>query len=124
MDEGAAAAAAAGGACRAESLVRVLCRWKEPDLREVVGVMGEPESLVGDVGESRSREPDESLVRFFLRKPRVGIGGRRAGEGAGIKGRDQRNAAERALSYAANVRCSVVQQHHGMRKPKAQLSRS
>jgi hypothetical protein len=31
--------------------------------------------LMGEVGESRSLEPFESLVRFFLRKPRVGIGG-------------------------------------------------
>lgn len=34
--------------------------------------MGE-ESLMGEVGESRSREPVEPFVRFFLRKPRVGI---------------------------------------------------
>jgi len=32
-------------------------------------------SLTGDVEESRSLEPDESFVRFFLRKlPRLGIG--------------------------------------------------
>lgn len=30
-------------------------------------------SLIGDVGESRSLEPDESFVRFFFRKPRDGI---------------------------------------------------
>jgi len=30
-------------------------------------------SLTGEVGESRSREPVESFVRFFLRNPRVGI---------------------------------------------------
>lgn len=58
-----------------ESLVLVLCRWKEPDLREPVGVTGECVSFVGEAGESRSREPLESFVRFFLRKPRVGIGG-------------------------------------------------
>lgn len=57
-----------------ESFVFDLWRWNEPDLREVVGVIGEPESLMGDVGESRSLEPVESFVRFFLRKPRVGIG--------------------------------------------------
>src|SRR5690242_4140402 len=62
---------------RALSLVRVLVRWKEPEARllEVVGVMGAPDdvSLMGDVGESRSLEPPESFVRFFLRKPRVGM---------------------------------------------------
>jgi hypothetical protein len=30
-------------------------------------------SLIGEVGESRSREPEESLVRFFFKNPRVGI---------------------------------------------------
>lgn len=69
-----AGALGAAGWLRAESLVRVLCRWKEPDLRDVVGVMGEPGSLMGEVGESRSLEPVESLVRFFLRNPRVGMG--------------------------------------------------
>lgn len=34
-------------------------------------------SLTGDVGESRSLDPDESFVRFFLRNPRFGIGARR-----------------------------------------------
>ena len=58
-----------------DSFVLVLWRWKEPDLRDVVGVMGELLSLMGEVGESRSLEPFESFVRFFLRKPRVGIGG-------------------------------------------------
>ena len=47
---------------------------KEPRrFLEVVGVMGDEVSLIGEVGESRSREPVESFVRFFLRKPRVGI---------------------------------------------------
>lgn len=54
-----------------------MVRWKEPEVRflEVVGVMGEPDdvSLMGDVGESRSLEPPESFVRFFLRNPRVGM---------------------------------------------------
>jgi len=33
-------------------------------------------SLTGEVGESRSLEPDESFVRFFLRNPRLGMGAR------------------------------------------------
>ena len=40
---------------------------------DVVGVTGDAVSLMGEVGESRSREPAESFVRFFLRNPRVGI---------------------------------------------------
>lgn len=57
------------------------CSWEDllPSVNEplrfleVVGVMGDDVSLIGEVGESRSREPVESFVRFFLRKPRVGI---------------------------------------------------
>jgi hypothetical protein len=37
---------------------------------------------MGEVGESRSLEPFESFVRFFLRKPRVGMG---AAEEAGMR---------------------------------------
>jgi hypothetical protein len=40
---------------------------------EAVGVMGDEVSLTGEVGESRSRDPVESFVRFFFRNPRVGI---------------------------------------------------
>ena len=32
-------------------------------------------SLTGEIGESRFAEPDESFVRFFLRNPRLGMGG-------------------------------------------------
>ena len=44
----------------------------EVDL-ETVGVTGDVVSLIGDVGESRSLEPDESFVLFFFKNPRVGI---------------------------------------------------
>jgi hypothetical protein len=30
-------------------------------------------SLTGELGESKSFDPDESFVRFFFKKPRVGI---------------------------------------------------
>lgn len=40
---------------------------------EAVGEKGEAAGLMGEVGESKSLEPVESFVRFFLRKPRVGI---------------------------------------------------
>lgn len=38
-----------------------------------VGVTGDDDALMGDVGESRSLEPVESFVRFFFKNPRVGI---------------------------------------------------
>ncbi len=57
----------------ADSLVLLRCKWKEPDLRDDVGVVGEWTS-VGDVGVPKSLE---SLVRFFLRNPRLGIAARR-----------------------------------------------
>lgn len=64
---------AGGLACLIESLVFVLCRWKEPEVRlDVEGVSGDDEST-GEVGLSRVAEPVESFVRFFLRNPRVGI---------------------------------------------------
>jgi hypothetical protein len=58
----------------ADDLLPWLLKGEEPEVvLEAVGVMGEDVSLMGDVGESRSREPVESFVRFFLRNPRVGI---------------------------------------------------
>ena len=68
------------------SAVEVVVR---PDLAVVavvegsnLGNTGEVEkaavSFTGDVGDSRSfAEPVESFVRFFLRKPRVGIDARK-----------------------------------------------
>ena len=44
----------------------------EVDL-ETVDVTGDVVSLIGDVGKSRSLEPDESFVLFFFKNPRVGI---------------------------------------------------
>jgi hypothetical protein len=39
----------------------------------LVAVLESEFATVGDDGESRSFEPVESFVRFFLRNPRVGI---------------------------------------------------
>ncbi len=65
-----AAGFAAGLACDGEACEPAEVGLVGADAVEVVVVVP---SLVGDVGESRSFEPDESFVRFFLRKPRVGI---------------------------------------------------
>ena len=43
---------------------------------EKVGVEGE--SLMGDIGDAKSLESDESFVRFFFRKPNVGMGWQKA----------------------------------------------
>ena len=43
---------------------------------EKVGVDGE--SLMGDIGDAKSLESDESFVRFFFRKPNVGMGWQKA----------------------------------------------
>ena len=55
-------------------------------LQAELGVSGDVVSLTGEVGLSRSFEPVESFVRFFLRNPRVGIGaaGRRERWNAGL----------------------------------------
>lgn len=53
----------------AEGLVGV--ELSESFVLERVGDRGD--SLTGDVGESRSFEPDESFVLFFFRNPNVGI---------------------------------------------------
>ena len=52
---------------------------EKPLVLDHVGVRGEPAaplpclSATGDVGVKSEPEPWESLVRFFLRKPRLGI---------------------------------------------------
>ena len=43
---------------------------------EKVGVEGE--SLMGDIEDAKSLESDESFVRFFFRKPNVGMGWQKA----------------------------------------------
>lgn len=61
-------------ACDSAFVDALLAFLKEPEaVLECVGVMGDDVSLMGEVGESRSLEPLESFVRFFLRNPRVGI---------------------------------------------------
>jgi hypothetical protein len=83
---------------------RLAVEEKAVPVLECVGVMGVVVcvvSLMGDEGESRSREP-ESFVRFFLRKPRVGI---KAAEGAAeCAAATPLGAAAVALSGCAEMR--------------------